>query len=494
MRYLFPVEFGDLGAVESLWLFLALALLAPRAGRPVRSSLLVAALVAAVGLLRKAALPDDAGAWDRFGPVLFAPAFAAAVVAAGRWRPRGRRADAAGVGALVLLSLAGRPFSLHPVRDLAEWAFLAFFGLAAAWVAGPRPPPRARWAVAGVFLVLCAWARPFGVGWAGAAALLAANALVHAVVAQGPQMTRYVLRRLAGAPVVLFVLLLLSFALMRLAPGSPFDKEKRVDPEQQKLQEARYGLDRPLPEQFRIYMVKLAWDGDLGISTKQKDRTVNEIIAHHSGPSVALGVAAIAIALLVGVTSGLVAGIRRNSIFDYASMTGAMLGLALPTFVVGPMLVLVFAMRLDWFHVSGWTDFPRDLVLPAITLSLPFLARIARLTRAGMLEVVNQDYVRTARAKGLSEPVIVFRHTLKGALLPVVSFLGPAVAQVLTGSLVVERIFGVPGLGMEFVQSAFNRDYGLAMGLVLLFGTLLIAFNLVVDVAYGFLDPRIRHA
>jgi oligopeptide transport system permease protein len=184
---------------------------------------------------------------------------------------------------------------------------------------------------------------------------------------------------------------------------------------------------------------------------------------------------------------------RRNSIFDYASMTGAMLGLALPTFVVGPMLVLLFAMKLDWFRVTGWDAFPRDLLLPAVTLALPFAARAARLTRAGMLEVIHQDYIRTARAKGLSESRIVVVHALKGAMLPVVSFLGPAVAQIFTGSLVVETIFGVPGLGREFVVSALNRDYGMVLGLVIFDGALLVFFNLLVDVAYAFLDPRIRH-
>ena len=207
-----------------------------------------------------------------------------------------------------------------------------------------------------------------------------------------------------------------------------------------------------------------------------------------------LGLAALLLSLLIGISAGLISGLKQNSFFDYASMTGATIGLALPTFIVGPMLVLLFAMRLDWVNVTGWDVFPRDLILPAITLALPFAARVARLTRAGMLEVVNQDYIRTARAKGLSEPVIVMRHTLKGTLLPVVSYLGPAVSQMLVGSLVVETIFGVPGIGKEFVQSALNRDYGMALGLVLMFGTILIVMNLIVDIAYAFLDPRIRHA
>ena len=200
------------------------------------------------------------------------------------------------------------------------------------------------------------------------------------------------------------------------------------------------------------------------------------------------------LAIFIGTLAGIISGIKQNSIFDYASMSAAMIGLALPTFVVGPFLVLFFSMKLGWFRVSGFDDLPKDMILPAITLALPFAARIARLTRAGMLEIVNQDYIRTARAKGLDEKTIVLRHTLKGAMLPVISFLGPAIAQLLTGSLVVEKIFGIPGLGTEFVNGALNRDYWVSMGLVLLFGTLLIGFNLIVDVLYGYLDPRIRHA
>jgi len=383
----------------------------------------------------------------------------------------------------------------------AEGFFLLLLGAGVAMVVRPslgaRPlkgPFRVWQAYAVGVLAFCAVTHPFGLGLLGAFVLVVLLGTAHAVVAQGPQMRRYVRRRLIGAPMVIVLLMALSFVIMRTAKGGPFDKEKAVDPEIRARLNEKYGYDLPLPVQFGKYMWELFWEGDLGPSTKQKGWSVNDIIKAHAGPSTRLGLAATALALLIGLTSGLVGGMWRNSIFDYASMTGAMIGLAVPTFVVGPLLVLAFAMKLDWFHVSGWDVFPRDLVLPAITLSLPFAARVARLTRAGMLEVVHQDYVRTARAKGLSEPAIIVRHTLKGALLPVVTFLGPAMAQLLTGSLVVEMIFNVPGLGLEFVQSALNRDYSLAMGLVVLFGTLLILFNLVVDIAYGFLDPRIRHA
>jgi len=509
MRSLLPFTFADLGPVEWLFLLLVLgglSLLVPAGPRRRMTAVIAAVACAIVGSLR---IPGAGGSpWHQWiGPVLFTPAFVAGVVLLAHARPflearaGPRRLAAAWLGAIVLVAAIGRPFGLHPLADLADWAFLALLGTGVAGLACPTLLGRAltggvrAWhAFAVALFLLCSFAEPFGVGWAGALILLALFAVIHAVLAQGPQMRRYVVRRLLGAPLVILVLMVASFVLIRSAPGGPFDKEKAVAPEMRERLNARYGYDKPLQVQFFRYMRPLLLDGDLGISTKQKGRSVNEIISEHAGPSVWLGLAATALALLIGLTSGLIAGMRRNSIFDYTSMTGAMIGLALPTFVVGPLLVLVFAMKLDWFHVAGWEKFPLDLVLPAFTLSLPFAARVARLTRAGMLEVVHQDYIRTARAKGLSETAIVLRHTLKGALLPVVTFLGPAVAQLLTGSLVVETIFGVPGLGVEFVQSALNRDYELALGLVVFFGTILIVFNLVVDIAYGFLDPRIRHA
>jgi len=508
VRNLIPFDFVDLGPVEFAWLLLVfggLSLLAPE-GRRVLQAVIVWGLMAAFGVVRWSTVPVTP-AWTWWvGPVLVSPLLGAGVVLLGLARPwlvarfGARRLVRAWVAALVALSLLARPFGLHPLTNAAEWIFLAFLGTAAAalverdgrlraWLAGRR-----LWWGAFAFLVLCYLARPFGVSWVGGLFIAIGVRLVYAVAEQGAEMQRYVRRRLVGAPFTLVVLLVLSFVMMRQAPGGPFAKDKRVDPEVLKVLEKQYDLDKPLIVQFRKYMFNLMWWGDLGVSTKQKGRTVNEIISNHAGASARLGLAAMVLALLIGLTSGLVSGMRQNSIFDYASMTGAMIGLALPTFVVGPMLVLVFSIKLGWSNVSGWEDFPRDLILPAITLSLPFAARIARLTRAGMLEIVNQDYIRTARAKGLSEPVIVIRHTLKGALLPVVSFLGPAVTILLVGSLVVETIFNVPGLGTEFVQSALNRDYSLTMGLVVMFGTLLVLFNLVVDIAYAFLDPRIRHA
>jgi oligopeptide transport system permease protein len=305
---------------------------------------------------------------------------------------------------------------------------------------------------------------------------------------------KFILRRLATTPLVLFLLLAITFFMVRVAPGSPFSSEKGYPEEIVKRQRAYYHLDDSIPVQFAYYMGSVL-RGDLGPSLKYKDLTVNEIISQSWKPSFVLGITAMALALIFGVAAGIVAGLKQNSAWDYSSMAAAMIGITLPSFVVGPVLVVLFALEVRWFNVSGWErgGFSKDIVLPAITLALPYAARIARLTRAGMLEVVNQDYIRTARAKGLREHVVVVRHALRGALLPVVSFLGPAVAFIITGSLVVETIFQVPGLGRQFIQSALNRDYGLTQGLVVFVGALLVFLNLAVDVAYGFLDPRIRY-
>jgi oligopeptide transport system permease protein len=500
MGRLIPFAFRDLGPAEWAFLFLALSGLALLARPRWPFAVWAAAIALLVAFIRAKVADGLVSGWDRWGPVFVAPPFVAAAVLVGALPLAElalRRALAAlWIGVIAALAAFARPFGLSLAADADAWLLLGLLSLPFAGRALllRRVGPFRVWQVHSVALLgLCAARGPMGVGWPGAVAYLALLATTCAVLAQGPQMRRYVLRRLIGAPVVLLVLMMVSFAIIRAAPGGPFDKEKRIAPEFREILSARYGFDKPLPEQFVLYVGKLVWDGDLGASTKQKGRTVNQIVEHHAGPSLRLGLAATVLSILIGVTSGVVAGIRRNSIFDYASMTGATVGLALPTFVVGPLLVLVFSMKLGWFRVAGWAS-ARDVVLPAIALALPFAARVARLSRAGMLEIVHQDYIRTARAKGLSEIAIVVRHTLKGALLPVVTYLGPAVALLLTGSLVVETIFGVPGLGVEFVQCALNRDYSLAMGLVVFFGALLIAFNLVVDIAYGFLDPRIRHA
>lgn len=314
-------------------------------------------------------------------------------------------------------------------------------------------------------------------------------------------MGRYLLKRLIQFPLVLGILITVSFFMMRLAPGGPFSGEKRVDPAILEKMNEKYGLQDGMGRQYLRFLGNLA-RLDLGPSFKHKTRTVNEIIAERAPVSAVLGGSAILLALLLGLTAGVIAAIRQNSRWDYSSMAVAMVGLSVPTFVVGPMLALLLGIYAGLLPVAGfetmfgttWLPRPSYLLLPAVTLSLPFAARIARLTRAGMLEVIHQDYIRTAWAKGLTERVIVVRHALRGALLPVVSFLGPATAEILTGSLVVEQVFAFPGLGREFVQSAINRDYTLVMGTVILFGLLLITFNLIVDVLYGFLDPRIRYS
>ncbi|MFW5699099.1 MAG: ABC transporter permease [Planctomycetota bacterium] len=308
-------------------------------------------------------------------------------------------------------------------------------------------------------------------------------------------MRRYLLKRLLQTPLVLLLLVTVSFFMMRLAPGGPFDAEKPLDPATRAALDARYGLDRPLHEQYGRFLGRLI-QGDLGPSFQFKTRTVNEIIAGNLGPSIVLGLLALSFALGIGLAAGVVSALRQNTALDYSTMTMAMVGLSVPAFVIGPLLQLLVAMRLGWLPVAEYGQglaTPRYLILPALTLALPFSARIARLTRAGMLEVINQDFVRTARAKGLREHTVILRHALRGSLLPVIAFLGPAVASLLTGSLVVEKIFQIPGLGRCFVDSALARDYTVVMGTMIVYGGFIIVFNLVTDVLLVLADPRVRH-
>ena len=302
-------------------------------------------------------------------------------------------------------------------------------------------------------------------------------------------MIRILLQRLLELIPTALLIVAASFALVRLAPGSPFSSEKEIPPEVRQKLEAKYGFDKPLPEQFIRYLGNLLW-GDLGLSTKYPQRTVNEIIAN--GFPVTLSLAAIALlwSLLVGITAGIIGAIRQNTVWDHVAMTAALVGISVPSFVLGPLLVLTVSLRLHLLPPAGWGDW-QHVVLPGLTLGTIYAASIARLTRGGMLEVVRSDFIRTARAKGLSESLIVWRHMLRGGLLPVVSYLGPAVASMLTGSVVVEKIFNVPGIGPYFVDAAFNRDYFLVMGIVLLYAFFLLLMNLIVDVVYGFLDPRV---
>jgi oligopeptide transport system permease protein len=303
-------------------------------------------------------------------------------------------------------------------------------------------------------------------------------------------MLRFIARRLLETIPVLLVIITATFFMIRFVPGGPFTAEKAVTPEILRNLEAHYGLDKPLYRQYLDYLGSLL-QGDLGPSFKYPNRTVNEIIGDKLPVSLELGFTALAVALVLGITLGVLAAVRRNSWLDYLASSFAMVGICVPTFVMGPILVLIFAIHLGWFNASGWY-MPIDRVLPAATLGLVYAAYVARLTRGGMLEVLNQDYIRTARSKGASEFRVIVRHALRGGLLPVVAFLGPAIAGILTGSFVIETIFQIPGLGREFVNSAFNRDYTLVLGTVILYATLIITLNLIVDIVQVWLNPKLK--
>jgi oligopeptide transport system permease protein len=304
-------------------------------------------------------------------------------------------------------------------------------------------------------------------------------------------MGRFLLRRVLQLVPTLFIIVSLSFFVIRLAPGSPFASERALPPEVLRDLEAKYGFDRPLLQQYGTYLSNLV-RFDLGMSTKYPQMSVAEIIG--LGFPVTLQLAAVALvwALLIGVNAGIIGALRQNTAWDHGAMALAMIGISLPTFVLGPLLILTFALTLYLFPPGLWGTW-KHIILPGITLGSVYAAYVARLTRGGMLEVVRSDFVRTARAKGLSELLITWRHMLKGGLLPVVTFLGPTVANMMVGSVVIEKIFATPGIGPYLVDAAFNRDYFLVMGIVLLFSVLLLTLNLLVDVAYGLLDPRIRY-
>jgi len=310
----------------------------------------------------------------------------------------------------------------------------------------------------------------------------------------------YLLRRVVSSLMVILVVVTASFFIMRVAPGGPFDADKKLDPEVQKNIEAKYHLDKPLPEQYLRQMKSILIDFDFGPSMKYQDRTVNELIGEGLPVSIILGVQALFIALLIGLPAGLLSGLKQNTLTDYTTMTGAMAGVSIPNFVLGPLLIYFFAIKLQWFDAANWAGPSQGFVahfkssfLPSMTLGVYYAAYVARLTRGGMLEIIRQDYVRTARAKGLAEHLVVMRHTLRGAIIPVVSFLGPAFAGLLSGSVVVEMIFNIPGLGTHFVQSAFNRDYPLVLGTIVVYSSLLVMLNVLVDLAYTLLDPRVTY-
>jgi oligopeptide transport system permease protein len=308
-------------------------------------------------------------------------------------------------------------------------------------------------------------------------------------------MGRFVIKRFLSTIPTIFIIITLGFFLIRLAPGGPFSKEKAVPPAVLANLMAKYHMDEPLVKQYFRFLGDVI-RGDFGPSFVNKDFTVNELIALSLPNSIILGLVSLLIAVLFGVTAGTISALKQNTLVDYSFMSAAVTGISVPSFVIGPVLMLVFAIVLKWLPTSGWIDGRnglKTLIMPAITLSLAQFAYIARLTRASMLETLRSDYIRTARAKGLSTPVIIFKHALKGACLPVVSYLGPAAAGLITGSVVVERIFTVPGLGIHFVRAATNRDYTLIMGTVIVYSLILIALNFVVDIIYGFLDPRISY-
>ncbi len=303
-------------------------------------------------------------------------------------------------------------------------------------------------------------------------------------------MLRFITSRLLQSLLALFLVITATFFMIRFVPGGPFTAEKAVTPEILRNLEAHYGLDRPLWRQYLDYLGSLG-RGDLGPSFKYPNRTVNEIIGDKLPVSAELGALALGFALLVGISLGTLAAVYRNTWVDYVASTFGMMGISIPTFVVGPLLVLGLAIHLGWFNASGWYG-PADRVLPAIVLGFAYAAPVSRLTRGGMLEVLGQDFIRTARAKGASELRIITRHALRGGLLPVVSFLGPAVAGILNGSFVIETIFQIPGIGREFVNSAFNRDYTLVLGTVILYAVLIMALNLVVDIVQAWMNPKVR--
>jgi oligopeptide transport system permease protein len=305
-------------------------------------------------------------------------------------------------------------------------------------------------------------------------------------------MLSYALRRIAVAIPTLLVIVTLSFALQRLAPGGPFDQEQTLAPAVRANLDRLYGLDRPLAVQYLRYLAALA-HGDFGPSLSERDFTVTELIAQGLPVSATVGLGAVLLAILLGIPAGVLAALARGRGGDFAVSTLAALGIALPTFVTGPALALLFGLYLHWLPVAGWErGAPRYLVLPVVTLSLPVAAHLARLTRASLLEVLRTDYVRSARARGLSGARVLWRHALRPALLPAVSYLGPAVAFVVTGSLVIETVFGLPGSGRYLVQGAIDRDYPLVMGMVIVYAALTLALNLGAELIYGWLDPGAR--
>jgi len=306
--------------------------------------------------------------------------------------------------------------------------------------------------------------------------------------------TNFIAGRLAISGPTLFIIITISFFLMRAAPGGPFDADADLDPAILDNLRAVYGLDQPLFRQYTSFLGGL-FQGDFGLSLSRPGQTVAELMATAFPVSIKLGLTAIVVALIFGVGAGIWAALRQNSWIDYSVMTLAMTGVAVPNFVTAPILTLVFGLYLKWLPIAGWNEgAAQNMILPVIALALPQIAGIARIMRGGMLEMMRSDFVRTARSKGLPERKIVLRHVLKSAMIPLVSYLGPAIAGIMTGSVVIEVVFGLPGVGRLFVEGAINRDYPLVMGVVIVYATAIIFLNLLADMLYGYLDPRTRRS
>lgn len=306
-------------------------------------------------------------------------------------------------------------------------------------------------------------------------------------------MLKLIFKRFLEAIPTMFVLITVSFFMMRLAPGSPFTTERNFPPAVMANIEAKYHLNDPIWLQYVNYLKQLAV-GDFGPSFKYKDHTVNELLAQSLPISIEMGLYAFVVALILGVILGVIAALKQNSWLDYSLMTVAMTGVVIPSFVKAPLLVLLFAIMLKWLPAGGWNDGAvQNLILPVTALSLAYVASIARIMRGSMIEVLNSQYIRTARSKGLSTSNIIIRHALRPAMLPVISYLGPAFVGIITGSIVIETIFGLPGIGQLFVNGALNRDYGLVLSLTILVGVLTIVFNAVVDILYSVIDPKIKY-
>ncbi len=306
-------------------------------------------------------------------------------------------------------------------------------------------------------------------------------------------MLKFIAKRIFEAIPTMLVLITISFFLMRYAPGNPFSSERPLPPEVMANINAKYGLDKPVSEQYLTYLTNIV-QGDFGPSFKYKDYTVNELIASALPVSVKIGLAAFVFTVIMGVTVGTIAALKQNTWIDYTIMSTAMLGVVMPSFVLAPVLIYIFAIQFSLFPAGGWQDGGFEyMALPVLGMSLLYVATFARITRGSMIETLNSNFIRTARAKGLSYGYIVVKHALKPALLPVVSYMGPAFVGIITGSVVIETIFGLPGIVKLFVNAAFNRDYSLVMGVTILIGFLFILFNAIVDILLAYIDPKIRY-